>query len=357
VFEGLFEKYDTDRDGYLTVENFMEFYHEAATSRGKVVYENLSNLGYRVDLSKLSEEVSEEIAEEDLVKNILHSYPKLYDFIFDALNRNDDLGEQAVSLANKLPPYAPVYDNLLKFEGLKFNEETKTYDWSTFIQSDSIYKIKYYMAIIDYFMEEADQEEGQIEESEMTANKNESYLKKQWRTEFIKFGGFNYFVQLLKSASKGEFNSSDSMVIYSFVLKMLKKYIEAAVSKTSKDIYMNLSFITNNWFDYATLLKAANEEQVTDDKKSEDMKETKDTKDVATQQKATCGPVWKPQSGTMSNDEIKKMKGTEKTLDKLFETRLKKLKESPDFIAFRDSISQELANELIGTIDVIPTIE
>lgn len=55
--KGLFDKYDTDRDGYLNVDNFMEFYLEAAQSRAKVVYENLSNLGYRVDLSKLSDEV------------------------------------------------------------------------------------------------------------------------------------------------------------------------------------------------------------------------------------------------------------------------------------------------------------
>merc|ERR1712146_37322 len=104
--------------------------------------------------------------------------------------------------------------------------------------------------------------------------KSDNYLKKQWRTEFIKYGGFNYFVQLLNSASKGEFSATDSMVIYSFVLKMLKKYIEAAVSKTNKDIYMNLAFISNNWFDYSTLLKAANEEQVEENKSETEMKES-----------------------------------------------------------------------------------
>merc|ERR1712146_769995 len=104
--------------------------------------------------------------------------------------------------------------------------------------------------------------------------KSDNYLKKQWRTEFIKYGGFNYFVQLLNSASKGEFSASDSMVIYSFTLKMLKKYIEAAVSKTNKDIYMNLAFVANNWFDYNTLLKAAIEDYASDDKKESEIKES-----------------------------------------------------------------------------------
>jgi len=60
-------------------------------------------------------------------------------------------------------------------------------------------------------MEETEQDEGEGKNSE------EDNKKKNWRTEFIKYGGFNYFLQLLTDASKGKFDESDSMIIYSFV--------------------------------------------------------------------------------------------------------------------------------------------
>jgi len=81
----------------------------------------------------------------------------------------------------------------------------------------------------------------------------EENYKKNWRTEFIKFGGFNYFLQLLTNASKGMFDNNDSIIIYMFVLKMLKKYIEAATSKQHKRIFSNLAFIQHPFVDYEIL--------------------------------------------------------------------------------------------------------
>lgn len=200
------------------------------------------------------------------------------------------------------------------------------------MQSDSIYKIKYYMSIIDYLMEETEQTENQ------TSNEDDS--KKNWRTEFIKYGGFNYFLQLLSEASQGKFNSEDSMIIYSFVLKMLKKYMEAATSKYHKDIYSNLAFIQFSWIDYSILLKVL---------LGEKKPEVKDIHDTAKDDTKTG---WQPGT-TVSNDEIKKSNNIS---DKLNDTRMKKLTETEQFIQFRDSISPEFARDLIDNMDITSTI-
>jgi hypothetical protein len=39
------ENYDDDKDGYLTIKNFLKFYQDAARDQPSVVWDNLYNCG------------------------------------------------------------------------------------------------------------------------------------------------------------------------------------------------------------------------------------------------------------------------------------------------------------------------
>merc|ERR1739845_263768 len=63
--KNLFDKYDTENTGFLRVEHLKSFYLEASITRERVVRDNILNLGFRPDLTKLSAEVSDDFSQED----------------------------------------------------------------------------------------------------------------------------------------------------------------------------------------------------------------------------------------------------------------------------------------------------
>ena len=62
---------DDDKDGLLTIENFLTFYLDACQNRPGVVWKNLHANHYRNDLKKLSEVREDEINVELLPRYIL----------------------------------------------------------------------------------------------------------------------------------------------------------------------------------------------------------------------------------------------------------------------------------------------
>jgi hypothetical protein len=57
--KSLFEKYDTDRDDILLLEDFMSFYLSSCRDKPRVVWDNLKNLGYREDFSRIDRDLKE----------------------------------------------------------------------------------------------------------------------------------------------------------------------------------------------------------------------------------------------------------------------------------------------------------
>ena len=59
-----------DRDGFLTLENFLEFYHSACKQRPHVVWNNLASHHYRNDLKKPTEIEEEKIDVQESAQDI-----------------------------------------------------------------------------------------------------------------------------------------------------------------------------------------------------------------------------------------------------------------------------------------------
>jgi len=87
--KNLFDKWDPHGTGILSIQSVLSFYLDAAQTREIVVWDNIKNLGYRVDLTKLSDDVAEELKEEDSVVFLMKDFRLLESFIFAQLNRTD----------------------------------------------------------------------------------------------------------------------------------------------------------------------------------------------------------------------------------------------------------------------------
>ena len=156
-----------------------------------VVWANLKALNYREDLTKYTDDNQIDIEEEDLARNIIVKSKSLFELIFANLARNDEIGSQAWTLASRLPPYPDCYARLIKFEGQ--TNENGEFDWESLIESSSIFKMIYYLYIIEYLMEEGD-EAGQDSLLAMAGIENVKDFKRSWRSDFVRYGGFNHLV-------------------------------------------------------------------------------------------------------------------------------------------------------------------
>jgi hypothetical protein len=106
---------------------------------------------------------------------------------------------------------------------MKIIPETGAYDWESLIESTSLYKIIYHLYIIEYLMEEGD--EGEYDELLKTAGiENIKEFKLNWRTEFIKYGGFNHLLKLLIGTTEKGWSKNECTLLYSFVLKIFKNF-------------------------------------------------------------------------------------------------------------------------------------
>lgn len=97
----LYAKYDDDNDGFLTFDNFLKFYEEAARDRPSTVWSNLKSFGVRGDF-RFNDEPEELIEISKYPRNIIAEYPKVYDMLLDLLHIKE-MASVAFELLERLP--------------------------------------------------------------------------------------------------------------------------------------------------------------------------------------------------------------------------------------------------------------
>ena len=83
----IFAKWDTDKDGFLSEENFVEFYGLAAQERKVVVWNNLHAHHYRNDLKRVTDVEEEKIDITNLPRYIFTVNQKYFKLIFSLLGK------------------------------------------------------------------------------------------------------------------------------------------------------------------------------------------------------------------------------------------------------------------------------
>jgi len=239
----VFSTYDNDKDGFLTVDNFLEFYMSAARHRPHVVWNNLNAHHYRNDLKKASEVEEEKIDIHQLARYIISQDDQYFSIIFSLLDMGGKIATEAWKLLNRLPTSKQIYQDIVQLKGIRDENEK---NWNLILNTESTYKLLYSLHAIEYLMED-DGDDEEDEESNFLSLQDPKMLeyKKNWRADFIVYGGFDHLFKIFnKYANKDHKNLTIfEKNIMSFVLKILKNYLAATFASTVPGLYRNLSFI------------------------------------------------------------------------------------------------------------------
>jgi len=95
------DMHDTDKDGLLTEENFLNFYLQASLTREKTVWENLATHHIRPDLKKYGEAEIEDININLLPRVIMSQTNANYEILFCLLDEEQSISEESWKILNK----------------------------------------------------------------------------------------------------------------------------------------------------------------------------------------------------------------------------------------------------------------
>lgn len=253
----VFTNNDHDRDGFLSLDDFLEFYTKSCRHRPQVVWNNLHAHHYRNDLKKASEVEEERVEITSLPRYILSTNTEYFHLLFSLLGYGDQVAVEAWKLLNRLPTSPQIFADIVQLKGVRdVPESEKT--WRHILDSSSSYKLLYALHVIEYLMEDEEEKENKVEEanknvegedtaSQLLWSRNPELVKykKTWQTDFIYYKGFDHLFQIFNSLAqknhqtRGPFDKS----ILSFILKILSNYLTATFAGTVPNIYRNLSFI------------------------------------------------------------------------------------------------------------------
>ena len=132
-----FVDHDSDKDGYLSLEDFVEFYHLAAKSRSSVVWNNLNAHHYRNDLKKASEIEEEDINVEILARYLISRQEEFFNLMLSLLDYGGKIAIESWKLLNRLPTSPGIYYDIVTLKGVRGNEKP---DWEHILDFESTYK-------------------------------------------------------------------------------------------------------------------------------------------------------------------------------------------------------------------------
>ena len=115
----LFEKWDDDNDGIMTLDNFIAFYLNAANHRPKNVWNNLSAHHYRNDLRKENEVEIGEVNIKILPRYLISQKSDYYHILFNLIEENGRIAEDVWKLLNRLPTSPEILKKVMCLEGVK----------------------------------------------------------------------------------------------------------------------------------------------------------------------------------------------------------------------------------------------
>ena len=271
----VFEKWDHDHDGFLVLDNFLDFYQLACNERPSVVWYNLQAHHYRNDLKRHSDVEDEAVDVKTLPTYIFSQNPRNNHLMFELLDYGGALAVEAWKMINRLPTSQETLEKIERLEGVSEAGDNTAF-WEDLLHTRSNYRLLYNLSIIEYLMEEDEEEELKSPEKEANkdgqkeANKDgkdsneikeiinvENFEKEKlereakeekankWRAEFILYGGFDHLFTIFKQYSNKDHLTLDlfDKNILSFVLKILKNYLMAALAKKVPCIYKINQFI------------------------------------------------------------------------------------------------------------------
>ena len=112
----LFNQFDSNKDGRLDMEDFLEFYRTRANSHEFVVWNNLNYKGYGSDLTRDSDG-GKSVKEEDLPRVFIVKDKEYFHLLFKVQSSPDtEISNAAWHLINLLATSQGLYESILNLE-------------------------------------------------------------------------------------------------------------------------------------------------------------------------------------------------------------------------------------------------
>lgn len=126
---GLIKRWGDNDNDYLTENNFIEFYRDAAINTESVVWKNLKSHGYRNDLMKAYEvEDNEKILENQMTRFILANNQDFFAILFGFLESdNISIADSALALLNDIPTGTVIYSKIIEIAELEKSPDVKLF--------------------------------------------------------------------------------------------------------------------------------------------------------------------------------------------------------------------------------------
>lgn len=100
----IYETYDTDKDGFLTLDDFLKFYEKSIRARETTVWSNLEAMGVRNDLKILDDLEIVHVDPQTLIRTLLVSDERFMGLLFKILNNPEENNRRAAwRLLQRLP--------------------------------------------------------------------------------------------------------------------------------------------------------------------------------------------------------------------------------------------------------------
>lgn len=307
----LLNKYDKERKGYLSEEDFLTFFKDACFSKANAVLQNLRNLNYNEQLLPVDE--NEEHHPDVLARDYIMENKEFVANLYNMTQQTPSLAELSWGILSRLPPIPSIIKRITSLVDQPDSEET---NWDSILESQSTFKTLYNLFIVDFLLEDT-ATDGEDNPLDGLIQSDTSTFKKKWRHSFIIKGGFQFLLNVLKRYSVQGATSQHDILLLSFILRSVNSYLLASVTLEKPDIYPCVSFIGSSNTDFTTLV---NLKKQRGNHESSPQKEG-ESKEQVTGQAGAAGPQTKEESSKQ---------------DKQAEA----LKETAEFIEFREDFRQ-----------------
>lgn len=205
-----FCRFDEDRDGYLSLADFLEFYRDAAIHRTPTVWTNLYSHHYRHDFKSYLDIGKDQIHAESLPRALLANDPEAFALLFEALS-DPRVVDEAWDLLIRLPTNQTLLSRLRTMEG----------EWTEVLDAEEVHKLLYALQIVEALVEEG----GSV----------------QWKLEFLQKGGFRHVYGLIKKLDARDDMFHKNCLLH--ILDLVSFYVLAAFKALEPEVYEAVEFV------------------------------------------------------------------------------------------------------------------
>ncbi len=238
--ENLFSKYDTEKKGFITLDSFLLFYLEACSHNESVVRNNLHELKYNPDLTRMDSEKAERMAlslATKLPRYILPNKEKYFNFLLKLLSLGGNVTSAVWELLMKLAPNETIMNQLLNIFALKDTTGAPAnIDWESLFGYNNLYQSTYALRLVLYLIEDLPNKElyrfireGVTEE------------RKLWKENFFKKGGVVWIIKYMPSLSRYHFVDQIEQTYLDMLISIVGKYYASSLA-ASKKFLLNYDF-------------------------------------------------------------------------------------------------------------------